>query len=469
MLRKTAMKRMGMVLLTAVFCTGALSAQHRVAPSGSHQVLSHSSDGIVLVGDFGPGVEAPAPWLQEDPGSRAYALAREHLNAARYQEAANAFYQLRQQYAESVYAADSYYYQSYALSRLGGRDQLRQARELLRTQINGHRAASTLADARELLVRVESELAQQGDARAAASITQQATDPCGPEQETRLAALHALMNMNAERALPILREVLQNRDACSAELREQAVFLIAQTMDEDAVDILMDLAHRNPDPDPEVREQAVFWMSQVHTAEALEALESILMEADDPELQENALFAISQHGSDRSGQVLRQYAQRSDIPMELRENAIFWIGQSPGGGEYLMDLWSSLDDPELKENALHAIAQAGDERSRDWLVDRAMDPSEDVEVRQNAIFWAGQTDAFGIAELRELFNSFSDPEMKEQVLFAASQREEPEAVDFLMEVAEDPDNGELREQAIFWLGHSDDPRVPDFLLRIIGR
>ena len=72
-------------------------------------------------------------------------------------------------------------------------------------------------------------------------------------------------------------------------------------------------------------------------------------------------------------------------------------------------------------------------------------------------------------ELHELFDSFSDPELKEQLVFAASQGDEPESVDFLMEIAEDPENGELRETAIFWLGQSKDPRVPEFLLRIIGR
>jgi len=65
--------------------------------------------------------------------------------------------------------------------------------------------------------------------------------------------------------------------------------------------------------------------------------------------------------------------------------------------------------------------------------------------------------------------TFTDPEMREQLIFVASQRNESEAVDFLMEIAEDPENGELREQAIFWLGQSNDPRVPEFLLRIIGR
>ncbi len=414
-------------------------------------------------------VQAPAPWLQEDPGSRSYAAAREALNAGRYQEAAETFARLRRDFPRSVYLADSYYYQAFALSRLGSRSELRQARELLRTQIEEHREANTLADARELLVRVESRLAQQGDAQAAATIAQQATDPCGPDQELRVAALNALLNMNPDRARPLLMEVLQNRDACSAELRQQAVFLIAQKLDDEAVDILLDLAHRNPDPDPEVREQAVFWLSQVQSEEALDALESILMEANDPEIQENALFAISQHRSQRSGQILRDYAERGDVPADLRETALFWIGQSPGGAEYLRSIFDRLDDPELKANALHAVAQSGGAESRSWLMEKARDRSEDMEVRTNALFWASQTGAFTIQELRDLFNSFTDPEMKEQLIFAASQRNETEAVDFLMEVAENPDNGEIREQAIFWLGQSDDPRVPEFLLRIIGR
>jgi HEAT repeat protein len=463
---KTMWTRLGRLAVVAVLTGGAggVSAQEGIVPPGLNvrRVAALQGDGGVMV-------QAPEPWLQEDPGARTYALAREALNAGRYQEAADEFARLRREFPRSGYVADSYYYQAFALSRLGGRGQLREARNLLQAQMEAQEAASTLADAQELMMRVESQLARQGDAQAAAAISQQAADPCGPDQELRVAALNALMNMNAERALPILREVLQDRDACSAELRQQAVFIIAQKLDAESVDLLLDLAHRNPDPDPEVREQAVFWLSQVHSEEALDALEAILTESTDLEIQENALFAISQHESDRSGEILRRYAERTDLPAELRENALFWIGQSPGGAEYLRSAYHRLEDPELKANALHAISQAGGEENRQWLMERARDRSEDLEVRTNALFWANQTGAFSIAELRELFRTFSDPEMKEQLIFAASQRNETEAVDFLMEVAENPENAELREQAIFWLGQSKDPRVPEFLLRIIGR
>ncbi|HSG09190.1 MAG TPA: HEAT repeat domain-containing protein [Longimicrobiales bacterium] len=416
-------------------------------------------------------IAAPAPWIQEDPGARAYQAAREALNARKYREAATAFASLRSEHPSSGYVADSFYYQAFALSRVGDRAALQQAAELLVAQGERHPQAATRGDARELGVRIEAQLARRGDANAAAAIARQAADPCGDESGgTRAAALSALMNMNAEAAIPILKEVLQTREgACSAELRRQAVFLLSQKMDDESVAILLDLAHRNPDPDPEVREQAVFWLSQVQSDEALDALMAILRESKDAEVQEMAMFAIGQHGSERGVEVLRQYAQRADAPTELRENAIFWIGQNAeaGGTQYLIQLYPSLTDPELKERAIFAIAQGNNAESRRWLLARAQDRAEGVEVRKNALFWAGQTGGLTNAEVKTLYGSITDPEMKEQLIFVASQRNDAGAVEFLMDVARTETDGELKELAIFWLGQSKDPRVAEFLLSLI--
>jgi HEAT repeat protein len=443
-------------------------------------------------------VVAPAPWLQEDPAAREYAAARQALNDGRYEAAAQAFAALRQTRPQSGYVPDSYYFEAFALSRIGERTPLTRAVSLLDEQRTRFPRASTRSDADALRVRIESQLAQRGDARAAASVTAQATgvtppsppsppapaSPASPvspsapraqatcaNQEARLSALSALLNMNAERAVPILQEVLRTRDECSVELRRQAVFLVSQHMTAESVDILLDLAHRNPDPDQEVREQAVFWLSQVHSDEAMTALEAILRESTDPELRENAVFAVSQHGSERSVQVLRDLAERTDVPQELRENAIFWIGQSSsaGGARYLMDLYGRLDDEELKENVIFGISQSSTEEAQRWLVERAMDTTESVELRNNALFWAGQSGALGLAELRALYRSLgaADAEIKEQVIFVASQMSDTESVDFLMELARTEQDEEMRGNAIFWLGQSNDPRVAEFLLQLI--
>lgn len=414
-------------------------------------------------------VRAPEAWLQEDPAADMYRAAREALNARRYREAAEAFARMRSNHPRSGYVPDSYYYQAFALYRQGARESYQRAIELLAQQRQSHPDASTRSDARELQVRIEAALARRGDAEATVRIQERASDPCGDEQETRLAALSALLNMNAERAVPILQDVLRSRDECSVELRRRAVFLISQHMTDESVDILLDLAHRNPDPDREVREQAVFWLSQVQSEEALDALMSILRETDNEELQERAIFAISQHGGDRAAAVLRDFAERDDAPRHLRENAIFWIGQSGGGQQYLMDLYPSLQDPELKERAVFGIAQGGGAAARDWLAARATDRTESMEVRKNALFWAGQTGGIQAAELQGLYDSLADREMKEQVIFVAAQAGEAEAVDFLMDVARSEEDSELKQRAIFWLGQSDDDRVPEFLMSLIGR
>jgi len=418
-----------------------------------------------------PRTRAPEAWLQEDPGAQAYKAAREALNSGRYQEAARGFERLRTRYPKSGYVPDSYYYQAFALSRAGSRASLSRAVELLRTEEKDHPKAATVQDAAELRVRLEGQLARQGDASSAAAIAQQASQPCEGDQDVRLAALSALLNMKSDRAVPILQEVLKNRDQCSAELRRRAVFLLAQKMTDSSVSTLLDLAQRNPDPDPEVRKAAVFWLSQVDTPAALSALESILKDGKDPELKQTALFAISQRDDSASMRVLRGYAERSGAPKELREKAIFWIGQSEeaGGSHYLMDLYGRLQDPDLKEKAIFGIAQGGGAEARTWLLARAMDPRESVDLRKNALFWAGQEGALDQSDLARLYTSFEDPELKGQVIFAASQEDQKGAVDFLMNVAKTEKDKDLRQKAIFWLGQSNDPRVAEFLLDLIRR
>ena len=134
--------------------------------------------------------------------------------------------------------------------------------------------------------------------------------------------------MDDARARPILRKVLARRDAGSVCLRRKAVFLIAQEDAAGTEDILLETART--DPDHEVREQAVFWLSQVGTEKAATALDSILRTSKDRSLQEKAVFALSQIGTTRAQAALRSYAERPDLPEDLREKVIFWIGQEGG-------------------------------------------------------------------------------------------------------------------------------------------
>jgi HEAT repeat protein len=215
------------------------------------------------------------------------------------------FAQVYGRYPRSSYAAQALYYQAFALYRSGRESDLRHAQDALR-QLERQYSDSevSLREAEALMARVQGALAQRGDVRAAERVARTAAigsrdrvaaQACASEEdEIRMAALNALLQMNSERAIPILKRVLQERDEdneCIAQMRSRAVFLLAQHLDEENLDVLLDVV-RN-DPNPEVRGQAVFWLSQVPGERTVDALEEILRESDDRELQEKALFALA--------------------------------------------------------------------------------------------------------------------------------------------------------------------------------
>ena len=142
--------------------------------------------------------------------------------------------------------------------------------------------AATRGDADALSVRIKGALARTGDNGAAEDIAKRAKgtseQPCSrtgdDDDDERTAAINALLQMNAESAVPILKQVLAKRDACSAGLREKAVFLLSQKRTAETEDIMLGVVKN--DPSREVRKKAVFWLGQVNTDKAAAALEQML-------------------------------------------------------------------------------------------------------------------------------------------------------------------------------------------------
>ena len=447
----------------------------------------------------GPADLPPPASLPGDPADSLYRAAREALNRREYRKAADLFARIASDYPKSGYAPDALYWQAFALYRVGGTPQLHEARDALRLQRKNFPDAATKGDAAALDVRIQGELARQGDSQAAESVrtmTDRLTEPPVPptppvpaktaeppeppeppdhdgddrcrddDEDTKIAAMNALIHMDSERAQPILKKVLARRDAASVCLRRKAVFLISQGGGEGAEDIL--LASARNDPDPEVREQAVFWLSQVGSERAVSALDSILRTSKERNLQDKAIFALSQQDSPRARQALRTYAERADAPEHLREQAIFWIGQSgaPESGAYLRQLFGRIKGEELRKKILFSVSQMGGTENSKWLIGIARDRTQPVEIRKQALFWAGQGGA-SLADLSSLYSTTDEREMKEQLIFVYSQRDEPAAVDKLLEISKRDPDPELRKKALFWLGQSDDPRAAKALQDII--
>lgn len=491
---------------------GPAMAQARLGLMHAEAALAMTSAHLGRLGSYGfimaadEIAETPlAAWAQQDPADQIYREARRELNRRRYAIAADLFASIYKKYPRSTYAGDSYYWQAYALSKRNNDESLRQALSVLDLQKTKAKGASSRRDADQLRIRICGELAQRGDSDCAAEIAVEAgraTTPmvavgvpappvaaappvpsttvivgsrrgagrnrerCDNEDDTQSAALNALLQMDGDKALPILKKVLARRDEGSLCLRRKAVFLVSQHEGPETERILLDAART--DPDGEVREQAVQWLSQVDSPAAVAALDSILRSAADPALQDKAIFALSQQDSPSARQALKDFALRASVSSDLRQKAIFWIGQGddPDRLGFLKTLYLQLKDSESRDKILFSMSQIGGRESQRWLLQVAGDVNEGIELRKKALFWVGQSD-IPATELFTLYEKMPSREMKEQLIFVYSQRDERAAVDKLFDIARTETDRELRKKAIFWLGQSDDPRVPAFLEKLL--
>jgi HEAT repeat protein len=415
---------------------------------------------------FTPGAYLPAVRAQ-DPANTLYRQAREALNGDDFSRAARLFQQIRRQYPRSSYTPDALYWEAFSRYRLGGKDHLDYALGALETQRRDYPRAATRRDADELAARIRGELASRGDEKAGRDMTRQAERAgqpgCGDENDARMAALNGLLQVDADRALPIIQRVLARRDGC-AKLREQAVFLLSQKRTAQTEETLLNVVRS--DPDAGVREQAVFWLSQVGTDRSLEVIEELLRTSRDRGIQDKAVFALSQHRSPRAARLLRDYAERAGAPQEVREQAIFWLGQraSQENADYLRALYGRLNGQELREKVIFSLSQMRGFGNDRWIMGIAGDASQPVELRKQALFWASQQGMLPVSELAALYDRSRDAEMREQAIFALSQRgREAGAIDKLIDIARRDRDPEMRQKAIFWLGQSRDPRA----LRVI--
>jgi len=412
----------------------------------------------------------------EDPADSLYRLGRLAIGDNDYRRAATLFDQVVSKYPNSVAAPNALYWRAWALYHIGmdrrTKSDLDDALASIdKLQASYAKSSAATSDAPSLRTQIQSARASLGDANAAVNITNEAkglsqAGSCSGskvDEEMRVAALEGLLNMNAEDAVPIIKDVLKQRDPCRIELRKKAVWLLSQKRAPDVVSTLLDVARSDPSTD--VRGEAIFWLSQTRSEEAVPALDSVLFSAGDDELRKKAIFALSQQRSERARQALRRAAESDRMSEDIRSEAIFWLGQQGLADlEYFKTLFQKTTNIELRKKIVFAVSQTRLPGASAWLIDMARDKSADIEVRKDALFQAGQSRTVDFALLSSLYDqSKGDAEMQDQVLFVLSQRREPAAVDKLMDVAKNDTNIDRRKQALFWLGQKNDPRVKQFL------
>jgi TolA-binding protein len=453
-------------MIATLFLAAALTLGHNVVLSPSTSLRAGSAKDLLQ-----------RPATQSGPADSLYRLGRDAINDGDYRRAATLFAELSTKYPRSEYAADAPYWRAFALYKSGRTVDLREAIKSLDMQQAEFPRAATISDGRELAIRIRGVLAQQGDVQSAEAVSRAAAQakPCvrdDADTEVRAAAMNALLQMDAEGAVPIIKQVLARRDDCSVPLREKAVFLLSQKRTSETESLLLETL-RN-DPSESVREKAVFWLGQVRTDRAAAALEEIATSSRDIGLRTRSIHALHETNMPRANAVLRRLAESDQTPDQVREQAIFWLGQrrSMENAEALKALYTKLGrggaNDEWRKKILFSLSQMRGVGNDTWLLGLALDNANSADVRGHALWTAGQAGVAG-SELVAVYDRITDTEVKEKLIWVLSQSSDRTATDKLIDIAQKDRDIEMRKKALFWLGQKNDPRIRQILSDILTK
>lgn len=184
---------------------------------------------------------------------------------------------------------------------------------------------------------------------------------------------------------------------------------------------------------------------------------------------DEALTSLALHAGSEADAALARMAG-PPTPTELREQAIFWLGNARGrfGYQALSRLVRLESDSDLLEKIAFAFSQSPIAEAHGALVELA-ERHQHPEVRSQALFWLAQRGGDGVAEIIvHAAEHDRSEEVREQAVFALSQLEDGQGVVHLLRLCK-AGSLQARKHALFWLGQSDDPRamaaLEDLLLR----
>ena len=165
------------------------------------------------------------------------------------------------------------------------------------------------------------------------------------------------------------------------------------------------------------------WLEEVDAADSVRALAALAAggsgrrKGEDP--SEEAVMAIAFHGLPEADAALADLAEEEDNPSDVREAALFWLGQMRGrrGYEVLSRVVRQDPDEEIREKAVFSLSQSEVPEAADTIVEVARG-DRSPEVRGQALFWLSQGRVKRPDAILEAVSRDPDPEVREQAVFA---------------------------------------------------
>jgi len=395
--------------------------------------------------------------------------AREALNQARYEQAAQMLAEIYEVEKGREAAGNALYWQAFARYKLQRTSELKVAAELLSLQQEQYANSETAPDGEALLARLYGELARRGETHAVREIHEISDDEMQREA-TRVAALEALMRMDPDKAMPILEKIVTGEKEVSVDMRRHSIFILCRMDDARSEDLLIDLMQK--EDDPEMLSELVMCLSMKDSDRALDAIVELFNRVDDPELDQAAMFAIGRHGGKKAFGILSEIALDPNADPELRQQALFGISQTGRDEDIIavsVQILKSDENPEMLEASLFALSRAEGDVPDQVFMDLINNPSADEDLRSQAMFFAAQRGQLDLAFVREVYAKTESQDMKRQICHVITRMDDQEAaLDALIEIIRMEEDPEIRQEAVFWVSQFDSDRAAEFLLEVIN-
>ncbi len=180
-------------------------------------------------------------------------------------------------------------------------------------------------------------------------------------------------------------------------------------------------------------------------------LRALFNQLDQPELKERVLRLAGERGGADDRAWITAVALDRGEGLSVRDRAIRVLsGESPSR---LRDLYSRLDQVELRERVIRIAADGYDSESTAWLRSIVLNENEHATLRDRALRVLGDRDR---GEARRLFDRLVDIELRERALRIAGSTRDTETASWLEGVATNRANpSELRDRALRILGDND--------------
>jgi len=393
---------------------------------------------LLLVAD-GPHLavsEAPASTAEEGSAQEQalYAKGTAALDRREWLTAEQAFAQLAAMKGARADAA--LYWRAYALNKDGHRDDALQAIAALRS---AYPASRWVKDAGAL----ELEIRQASGQPPAVSD--------GTSDDLKLMALGGLMTADPARALPIITQMLSG--ASSEQVKDRALFVLAQSGAPEARTTLLRMA-RN-DADPALQAKAVHYLGLFGGADSKQALVDLYAGSKNLETRRAVVRALMLSG-DRAR--LAEIARTETSP-ELRREAIAQLGVVGARAE-LAEIYKQDSTADGKRAVIKALFVSGAIDQMTALATSEPDPA----VRTEAIQCLGLMGTKTAPTLKTLYAGARSPDVKRAVVHALFVQGNAAA---LVEIARQETDPALKRDAVRMLSLMQSKEATDYMLELL--